>query len=44
MQGTATTVLAAAFSAVPAAGSRICDQRVVIYRAGTAGWDCGHDA
>ena len=27
MQGTAATVLAAAFSAVRAAGSRICDQR-----------------
>ena len=37
MQGTAATVLAAAFSAVRAAGSRIRDQRVVIYGAGTAG-------
>jgi malate dehydrogenase (oxaloacetate-decarboxylating) len=37
MQGTAATALAAAFSAVRAAGSRIRDQRVVIYGAGTAG-------
>jgi malate dehydrogenase (oxaloacetate-decarboxylating) len=37
MQGTAAVVLAAAFSAVKAAGSRISDQRVVIYGAGTAG-------
>ena len=37
MQGTAATVMAAAFSAVRAAGSRIRDQRVVIYGAGTAG-------
>ena len=37
MQGTAATVLAAAFSAVRAAGSSIRDQRVVIYGAGTAG-------
>ena len=37
MQGTAATVLAAAFSAVRATGSRIRDQRVVIYGAGTAG-------
>jgi len=37
MQGTAATVMAAAFSAVRAAGSRISDQRVVIYGAGTAG-------
>ena len=37
MQGTAAVVLAAAFSAVKAAGSRIRDQRVVIYGAGTAG-------
>ena len=37
MQGTAAVVLAAAFSAVRAAGSRIADQRVVIYGAGTAG-------
>ena len=37
MQGTAATVLAAAFSAVRAAGTRIRDQRVVIYGAGTAG-------
>ena len=37
MQGTAATVLAAAISAVRAARSRICDQKVVIYGAGTAG-------
>ena len=37
MQGTAATVLAAAFSAVRAAGTRIRDQQVVIYGAGTAG-------
>jgi malate dehydrogenase (oxaloacetate-decarboxylating) len=37
MQGTAATVLAAAFSAVRATGSHIRDQRVVIYGAGTAG-------
>jgi malate dehydrogenase (oxaloacetate-decarboxylating) len=37
MQGTAATVLAAAFSAVRAAGSQIREQRVVIYGAGTAG-------
>ncbi len=37
MQGTAATVLAAAFSAVRSAGSRISDQRVIIYGAGTAG-------
>jgi malate dehydrogenase (oxaloacetate-decarboxylating) len=37
MQGTAATVLAAVFSAVRAAGTRIRDQRVVIYGAGTAG-------
>jgi malate dehydrogenase (oxaloacetate-decarboxylating) len=37
MQGTAATVMAAAFSAVRAAGTRITDQRVVIYGAGTAG-------
>ncbi len=37
MQGTAATVMAAAFSAVRAAGTRISDQRVVIYGAGTAG-------
>ena len=37
MQGTAATVLAAAFSAVRATGARIRDQRVVIYGAGTAG-------
>jgi malate dehydrogenase (oxaloacetate-decarboxylating) len=37
MQGTAVVVLAAAFSAVKAAGTRMADQRVVIYGAGTAG-------
>ena len=37
LQGTAAVVLAAAFSAVRAAGSRIRDQRVVIHGAGTAG-------
>src|SRR6476661_6045249 len=37
MQGTAATVLAAAFSAVRATGARIRDQWVVIYGAGTAG-------
>ncbi|MDQ4091869.1 MAG: NAD-dependent malic enzyme [Actinomycetota bacterium] len=37
LQGTAAVVLAAAFSAVTAAGSRIRDQRVVIHGAGTAG-------
>jgi malate dehydrogenase (oxaloacetate-decarboxylating) len=37
MQGTAAVVLAAAFSAVRAAGSRLQDQRVVIHGAGTAG-------
>ncbi len=37
MQGTAATVLAAAFSAVRTTGSRIRDQRVIIYGAGTAG-------
>lgn len=37
MQGTAAMVLAAAFSAVRAAGSRLRDQRVVIHGAGTAG-------
>jgi malate dehydrogenase (oxaloacetate-decarboxylating) len=37
MQGTAAVVLAAAFSAVRAAGTRICEQRVVIHGAGTAG-------
>ena len=37
MQGTAAVVLAAAFGAVRAAGSRIRDQRVVIHGAGTAG-------
>src|SRR6476660_8401435 len=36
MQGTAATVLAAAFSAVRATGSRIRDQWTVIYGAGTA--------
>ncbi len=37
IQGTAAVVLAAALSAVKAAGGRIRDQRVVIYGAGTAG-------
>ena len=37
MQGTAAVVLAAAFSAVTAAGTRMRDQRVVIHGAGTAG-------
>ena len=37
MQGTAAVVLAAAFSAVRAAGTRLRDQRVVIHGAGTAG-------
>lgn len=37
MQGTAAVVLAAAFSAVRASGSRMRDQRVVIHGAGTAG-------
>jgi malate dehydrogenase (oxaloacetate-decarboxylating) len=37
MQGTAAVVLAAAFSAVRAVGTRLHDQRVVIYGAGTAG-------
>jgi malate dehydrogenase (oxaloacetate-decarboxylating) len=37
MQGTAAVVLAAAFSALRAAGTRMRDQRVVIHGAGTAG-------
>jgi malate dehydrogenase (oxaloacetate-decarboxylating) len=37
MQGTAAVVLAAAFSAVAASGTRMRDQRVVIHGAGTAG-------
>src|SRR4029453_10085573 len=37
MQGTAAVVLAAAFSAVRAAGGRMRDQRVVIHGGGTAG-------
>ena len=37
MQGTAATVMAAAFSALRAAGTRLRDQRIVIYGAGTAG-------
>jgi malate dehydrogenase (oxaloacetate-decarboxylating) len=37
MQGTAAVVLAAAFSGVRAAGTRMRDQRVVIHGAGTAG-------
>jgi malate dehydrogenase (oxaloacetate-decarboxylating) len=37
MQGTAAVVMAAAFAAVKAAGTRMRDQRVVIHGAGTAG-------
>jgi malate dehydrogenase (oxaloacetate-decarboxylating) len=37
LQGTAAVVLAAALSAVRAAGTRISDQRVIIHGAGTAG-------
>ena len=37
MQGTAVVVLAAAFAAMQAAGTRMADQRVVILGAGTAG-------
>jgi len=37
MQGTAAVVLAAAFAATKAAGTRMRDQRVVIHGAGTAG-------
>jgi malate dehydrogenase (oxaloacetate-decarboxylating) len=37
MQGTAAVVLAAAFAAMRASGSRMRDQRVVIHGAGTAG-------
>jgi malate dehydrogenase (oxaloacetate-decarboxylating) len=37
MQGTAAVVLAAAFSAVRAASTRMADHRVVIHGAGTAG-------
>jgi malate dehydrogenase (oxaloacetate-decarboxylating) len=37
MQGTAAVVLAAAFAAVRASGTRMADQRVVIHGAGTAG-------
>jgi len=37
MQGTAAVVLAAAFAALGAAGTRLADQRVVILGAGTAG-------
>jgi malate dehydrogenase (oxaloacetate-decarboxylating) len=37
MQGTAAVVLAAAFAAAKATGSRMRDQRVVIHGAGTAG-------
>jgi malate dehydrogenase (oxaloacetate-decarboxylating) len=37
MQGTAAVVLAAAFSGVRMAGTRLRDQRVVIHGAGTAG-------
>jgi malate dehydrogenase (oxaloacetate-decarboxylating) len=41
IQGTAAVVLAAALGAVRAAGSRLRDQRVVIYGAGTAGIGIG---
>ncbi len=37
IQGTAAVVLAAALGAARAAGTRLCDQRVVIHGAGTAG-------
>jgi malate dehydrogenase (oxaloacetate-decarboxylating) len=37
MQGTAAVVLAAAFAATRASGTRLADQRVVIHGAGTAG-------
>src|SRR4029453_4397304 len=37
MQGTAAVVLAAAFAATRANGTRMADQRVVIHGAGTAG-------
>jgi malate dehydrogenase (oxaloacetate-decarboxylating) len=37
MQGTAAVVLAAAFAAIRASGTRMADQRVVIHGAGTAG-------
>ena len=37
MQGTAATVMAAVFSALRAAGTRLRDQKIVIYGAGTAG-------
>jgi malate dehydrogenase (oxaloacetate-decarboxylating) len=37
MQGTAAVVLAAAFAALKATGSRMRDQRVIIHGAGTAG-------
>jgi malate dehydrogenase (oxaloacetate-decarboxylating) len=37
MQGTAAVVLAAAFAAVRAIGTRMADQRVVIHGSGTAG-------
>jgi malate dehydrogenase (oxaloacetate-decarboxylating) len=37
MQGTAAVVLAAAFAALRASGTRMADQRVVIHGAGTAG-------
>ncbi len=37
MQGTAAVVLAAAFAAIRAAGTKMRDQRVVIHGAGTAG-------
>jgi malate dehydrogenase (oxaloacetate-decarboxylating) len=41
MQGTAAVVLAAAFTAVRAAGTRMRDQTVVIHGAGTAGIGIG---
>jgi len=37
MQGTAAIVLAAVLSAIRAAGTRLRDQRIIIYGAGTAG-------
>src|SRR6478609_7899832 len=37
MQGTAATVMAAVFAAIRAAGTKLRDQKIVIYGAGTAG-------
>ena len=37
MQGTAAVVLSAVFAALRVTGARLCDQRVVVYGAGTAG-------